>query len=353
MNKFVKVSLVVLAASVLATGCAQKVRIKALNPAEVGAMASKKKVAVSEFKNDKIGLSGKIEAQIAKQKLDKKRYFTVVSRKDMNKIIAEQKLQSSEMMDEATAAKIGKVIGAQAIISGEVASANAESGSYQEDREKCLQYYKDGGCAKYRYYKVTCKTTQASVSANINIVDVENGTVIYGDTITKDYSADSCKNGNTSLGLLTFQGSPKQILSKSQALNMLAGSIANEFVYKLTPNYIYFNVALLDTIELDSATDAQNKKFETALVYIKAARYDKAKKLLSSLMDEFDGKSYVVAYVDGVVYEATGNFNKAKEIYTIADDDTVEPVPEINSAMKRIDSLIAKREEAKKQMNAR
>jgi len=354
MNKFVKVSLVALAASVLATGCAQKVRIKALNPAEVGAMASKKKVAVSEFKNDKIGLSGKIEAEIARQKLDKKRYFTVLSRKDMNKIIAEQKLQSSEMMNEATAAKIGKVIGAQAIISGEVASANAESGSYQEDREKCLQYYKDGsGCAQYRYYKVTCNTTQASVSANINIIDVENGTVIYGDTITKDYSGDSCKNGNTNLGILTLQGSPKQILSKSQALNKLAGSIANEFVYKLTPNYIYFNVTLLDTIELDSATDAQNKKFEAALGYIKAARYDKAKKLLSSLMDEFDGKSYVVAYVYGVVFEATGDFNKAKEIYTIADNDTVEPVSEINLAMNRIDSLIAKREEAKKQMNAR
>lgn len=363
MNKFTKVSLAAVAASILVTGCAQKVRIKALNPAEVGAMASKKKVAVTAFKNDSVGLSGKIEAEIAKQKLDKKRYFTVLSRKNLNKIIAEQKLQSSEMMNETTAVKVGKGIGAQAIISGEVASANAESGSYKEDREKCLQYYKDGsGCAQYRYYKVTCKTTQASVSANINIVDVQNATVIYGDTITKDYSGDSCKASTPSksltvgslLNVLTQAvKSPTQILSKSQALNMLAGKIANEFVYKLTPNYVYFNVTLLDSIELDTATDAQKEKFAAALEYIKATRYDKAKKLLGTLMDELDGKSYAVAYVYGVVFEATGNLNKAKEMYSIADDDTIKPVDEINEAMNRINSLIEKREEAKKQMNAK
>lgn len=354
MNNTIKLALLALGVSILATGCAQKVRIKALNPAEVGEMASKKKVAISNFKDDTVGLSGKIEAQIAKQKLDKKRYFTVLSRKDMAKVIAEQKLQSSELMDEATSAKVGKMIGAQAIINGEVASANAESSSYMEDREKCLQYYKDGsGCARYRYYKVKCNTTQATVSANINIVNVETGAIIYGDTLSKEYSADSCKAGQTSLGLLTLDTGPKQILSKKQALNRLASQIAAEFVYKLTPNYVYFSVGLIDSIELENVTDTQSHKLEVALAFIKAARYDKAKKLFQDLMDELDGKSYAVAYDYGVVFEATGNFDKAKELYTVADELTVEPVPEINLAMNRIDTLIAKRDEARKQMNAK
>jgi len=354
MNNTIKLGLLGLAVSILATGCAQKVRIKALNPAEVGEMASKKKVAISNFKNDIVGLSGKIESQIAKQKLDKKRYFTVLSRKDMAKVVAEQKLQSSELMDEATSAKVGKMIGAQAIINGEIASANAESSSYMESKKECLNYYKDGsGCARYRFYKVKCNTTQATVAANINIVNVETGAIIYGDTLSKNYSADSCKAGKTNLGLLMLDTGPKQILSKRQALNKLASNIASEFVYKLTPNYIYFSVGLIESIELDNATDAQNKKFDIALQYIKAARYGKAKKLLQALMDDLDGKSYAVAYVDGVVYEATGNLDKAKELYTIADDLTVEPVPEINLAMNRIDTLIEKRDEARKQMNAK
>jgi len=353
MNRFTKIVLGTFSVILLTSGCAQKVRIKALQPAEVGAMASKKRVAVSAFKNDRVGLSGKIEAKIAKQKLNRKRYFTVLSRQDMSKVITEQKLQSSELMDEATSTKVGKLIGAQAIINGEVASANAQSSSYMQDREKCLEYYKDGGCARYRYYKVRCDTTQASVSANINIVNVETGLIIYGDTISKEYSADSCKAGNTSLGLIVLNTGPKQILSKGQALNRLASNIANEFVYKLTPNYIYFSVTLIDKIELESATSAQEKKVEIALAYLKQSRYDKAKKLLSQLMDDFNGKSYAVAYDLGVVYEAMGDFDKAYELYSIADEATVEPVKEINLAINRIDSMIAKREEAKRQMNTK
>jgi len=109
----------------------------------------------------------------------------------------------------------------------------------------------------------------------------------------------------------------------------------------------------LESIELEDATDEQHKKFEVALQYIKVARYDKSKKLLQGLMDGLDGRSYVVAYVYGVVYEATGDFDKAKELYIVADELTIEPVTEINLAMNRIDGLIEKRDEAREQMNAK
>jgi len=337
MKSSLKLLLTVSAVALLMSGCAQKVRIKALNPAEVGEMATKKKIAISSFKNDRHGLSGKVESQIAKHKLDKKRYFTVVSRKDLNKIMAEQKLQSSELMDEATATKVGKLVGAQAIINGEIASASATTDKYVEDREKCLKWTKQG-CVRYKHYKVTCKTIHAAVSANFNIVNIETGSIIYGDTINKEYSGDSCK---------------KAILSKGQALNRLTDAIASEFVYKLTPHYIYFNVALLDKIELDSVTDRQEKTFETSLAYIKAGRMDKAEKMLQGLLDELDGKSYVVAFVFGVVKEAQGKLDEAKKVYMMADDLTIEPVDEINLALSRIDSSISKREEAKQQMNAK
>ncbi len=329
------VSAIVIA--LMMTGCAQKVRVKALNPAKVGEMAAKKKVAITDFKNDTVGLSGKIEAQITKQKLDQKRYFTVLSRKDLTSVMKEQKLQSSELLDATTASKVGALVGAQAMVNGEISSANAESGSYQLDQKECLSYYKDGGCARWHFYKVTCSTTQAAVSASINIVDVENGSIIYADTISKNYNGDSCKSGRT-------------VLSKQQALDRLANSIANEFVYKLSPHYIYFNVSLLDSIEIET-TDANNAALENALLYIKNGRMDKADKILSKLMDDTDGKSYVIAYDYGVVKEAQGQFDKAKELYTIADDLTTEPVAEINLAVTRITKLINKRDQARAQIN--
>jgi curli biogenesis system outer membrane secretion channel CsgG len=340
MNNFIKISFISLFSLAFITGCAQKVHVRALNPAEVSEMATKKKVAVSQFRHDYIGLSGKIEAEIARQRIDKKRYFTLLSRKDMSKILKEQKLQSSELIDEKTTARVGKLIGAQAIISGDIGSANAESSHYYEDRQSCIKYDKEKKeCTRYRYYRVRCNTTQASVSASINIVDVENGTVIYGDTLSREYSADSCRYGSS------------RVLSKGQALNRLTSSIARDFVHKLTPNYIYFDVTLLDSIEVD-ATSEQKDKLENALKYVEYARYDKAKDILDELMDAFDGRSYVVAYDYGVVNEATGEFKDAQELYQLADDLSTEPVEEINAALSRIDALIQKKEEATAQMEA-
>ena len=338
MKLSIKLLLVTSAVALLMNGCAQKVRIKALNPAEVGEMATKKKVAISSFKNDKYGLSGKIESQIAKHKLDKKRYFTVVSRKDLNKIMAEQKLQSSELMDETTATRVGKLIGAQAVLNGEIASADTSYGRHQEKRQRCAYRNKKGECQRYENYTVTCKTLRASVTANLNIVNVETGSIIYGDMITKEYKGNSCR---------------RALLSKDQALNRLTSAIASDFVYKLTPHYVYFNVGLLEDIELDDVTDKQEQTFENSLAYIKAGRMDKAEKMLQGLLDDVDGKSYVVAYVFGVVKEARGSLDEAKKMYTMADDLALEPIDEINLAMLRIDNSIAKREEAKKQMNAK
>jgi len=338
----VKLFFILLAILLFMGGCAQKVQIRALAPAEVGVMASKKKIAISKFKNDKYGLSGKIESKIAKHTLNGKKYFTVVSRRDLNKIIAEQKLQSSELMDEATATRVGKLIGAQAIINGEIASASATADKYIEDRVRCLKYVKNQGCIKYQKYFVTCRTVQASVSANINIVDVETASVIYGDTFTKEYSGDTCKN--------ELFGS--KVLSKGQAINRLVNAIASEFVYKLTPNYIYFSVSLLEDVDVD-LTSKQKTKFEASLEYIKASRMDKAYKFLQQLLDEVDGRSFVIAYDLGVVNEAQGKLEDAKKLYKMADELTIKPVEEINSALVRIDNLIAKNEEAKVQMDAK
>jgi len=345
VKESIKIVLLVITTSLFVTGCVQKVQIKALNPAEISEMATKKRIAVTDFKSDNISLSGKIESELAKYKLDKKKYFSVLSRKDMDKIISEQKLQSSESMDEETATRVGKIIGAQAIISGEIAVASAESSKYKVAKERCLEYYINSRCARYRYYKQQCEVTKATVSANINILNVETGMIIYGDVISKNYNVDSCK--------ISLYSSEKTVLSKAQALNRLTSSIATEFVHKLTPKYVYFSVALLKNIKLETATSNQKKTFDIALDYIKATRYDKAKKILEKLMKETDGNSYVIAYTLGVIYEATGDLEKAKKFYNIADDKSMKSIDEINLAINRIDDSIEKANIAIKQINAK
>jgi len=350
MKKLYKLSLSIFLVAFLISGCTQVVEIKALVPAEVGEMSNKKYIAVSQFKNDDVGLSGKIESKLAHNKLDGRKYFTVLSRKDIDKVMKEQKLQSSEFLDEKTSVRIGKIIGAQAIINGEV-TANGVAKYYYDDRRECRKYNKDSGCVKWHYYQVKCDTTQASVAANINIVNVESGSLIYGDTLSRNYSADSCKAGGELLSYLV--SIPRRILSRDQAINKLASDIASEFVYKLTPNYIYLDVKLLQDIELNSVTRVQEQNFENALLYIKAERLDRANEILSKLMDELDGKSYVVAYTYGVLKEAQGELDVAKQFYEIADRETQRPIEEVNQAIIRIDSLIHKRDEARRQIGVK
>ena len=335
-------------AIVLFSGCAKKVQVKALKPAEVGEMASKKKVAITSFKNDTTGLSSKIEAQIAKHKLDQKRYFTVLSRKDIKKVLDEQKLQSSELMDEKTASKIGNLLGAQALINGEVTS-DGKNDKYVVQKTRCLEYYKDGGCARHQKYNVTCRTADVSVSASINIIDMETASLIYADNITKTYSGDTCKGGGFDLGVITISSENKSILSIGQAKTKLTNLIADEFVYKLTPHYIYFEVSLLDDIEFE-ITDRQVEEFEVALEYINAGRFNKAEKIMSNLNDSLNGKSYVVMYDLGVIKEARGNFDEAKKLYDFADDTSLKPIDEINSAVIRINKLIDERNQARAQI---
>jgi tetratricopeptide (TPR) repeat protein len=100
-------------------------------------------------------------------------------------------------------------------------------------------------------------------------------------------------------------------------------------------------------------TSTQEKRFESSLEYIKASRMDKAYKILQQLLDEVDGKSYVIAYDLGVVNEAQGKLQDAKKLYIMADDLTNKPIEEINAALVRIDNLIAKNKEVKVQMNAK
>ena len=72
--------------------------------------------------------------------------------------------------------------------------------------------------------------------------------------------------------------------------------------------------------------------------------------MLGELIETTDSQSYVAFYNLGVVKEAQGQYSEAKEYYETADKLMVEPVKAINAAVVRIDSLIAKQERLKFQL---
>ncbi len=320
--------------SVFMSGCAQKVVIHALEPAEVDRAAQTKKVSVAPFKNDRIGLSTKIEANLAKHRLDNEKYFTIVSRSDFDRIIKEQKIQNSGLIDEATAVEVGNLIGAEAIISGNVGKVTSTDTRFYEERTKCG----DKKCKTLTKYKVGCTKRAIGLSAEVRMVDVVRGDIIYADTMSKSLVYKHCRDDSRALP------------SREMAAQSMAKSMANSFTFKLTPHYRRFEVTLLENPDLNYS-DRQEELLEISLEYIKQGRYDKAERFLFDLIDSTQQQSYVAFYNLGVIKEAQGNYKDAKEYYGAADELMITPVEEINSAYLRINTLIAKRDRAYSQMS--
>ena len=320
--------------SILYTSCAQKVGFKVLEPAQIDRMATVKKIAVSDFANDKVGLSRKIEAKLSSFRIDNKTFFTVVSRNDLNKIISEQKLQNSGLVDDENIVKVGELIGAQAIISGHVSPATQQDSYFYEERLRCA----NSKCSKLETYSVRCMKRVVELSAELRVVDIAKGDIIYAQNLSKKSTFKHCSDDSRALP------------SREMAAQDLAQRIANDFTYKLTPHYKHLDVSLLDDPDLDY-TDKQEKLLEISLKYIEQGRYDKAEKFLMDLIDSTNAKSYVAFYNLGVIKEAQGNYKEAKEYYEYADNLMLEPVEEINSAVIRINKLISKRNKTMEQLN--
>jgi hypothetical protein len=330
MKLALKTLLLATGGMILMSGCAQKVRVKALQPAEVSRAALTKKIAVTQFKNDRPNISGKIEADLAKHKLDGKQYFTIVSRADLNKVLAEQRIGTSGLIDPSTATKVGKLIGAQAIISGRTGNASSSDTRFYEVRTRCNK----NGCWKVR---VSCVKRVAGLDAEIRMIDTQKGDIIYADTLNDTKSWKHCSDDSRALP------------STTMASQQLAAEIASSFAYKLVPHYVYYNVELLDKPDL-KYTKKQELLLKSSLAFIKQNRYDRATTLLNKLISSTNEKSYVALYNLGVITEAQGKYKEAKALYSKADQLTIEPVKQINLAINHIDKVIRENELALNQL---
>lgn len=321
-------------AAIVISGCSQTISVRVLEPSQIERAASTKKISVVEFKNDSVGLSNKIEAQLANKKIDNKNYFTMISRKDFKKIIDEQKIQNSGLVNVSDAVEVGNLIGAEAIISGSVSKVASNDTNYLSERIGCA----DNKCKTFTVYKVRCTKRIVSLSADIRMIDVAKGDIIYADTISKSSEFSHCSDDSTALP------------SAEIAARKLSDSIATNFTYKLTPYYRYFEVVLLEKPDIDYG-DNEKKLLEVSLEYIKQNRYDKAEKYLVDLIDSTSQKSYVPFYNLGVVKEAQGDYAEAQKYYNIADEMVIEPVEEVSLAYVRIQNLIEKSSIAKEQLS--
>lgn len=328
----------------ITTGCATTTDIRALQPAEVGAAASLKRVGVAPFNQQaktNVSLDSKIEAELANYQLEQGvNYYNVVDRANLETIIKEQKLQLSGLTDSSQATKVGKLSGAQALVVGNVSSAGVEDSHYREGRVKYVNCDSKGkNCTKYEY-TVSCTARTINLGAQVKLTDIERGNFITANNYNQKKTWKTCEDNSSSLP------------SKSHGLEVLADEIAAAFVFRLVPHYITFKVELYKKAEV-KLEKLQEDQFKAGIEFIKAGRMDRAEDLFVQLMDATQARSFAVVYNYGVIKESEGKFEEAKRLYEVADKLTLSPEKNINAALVRINKIISDHKLANEQISRR
>jgi curli biogenesis system outer membrane secretion channel CsgG len=152
--------------------CAIAVALALLVPA--AAMANGPVMAVNDFQNNVSGiywwnhgvgrdLAGMLTNELVSTG------FQMVEREKLNAVLSEQDLGASGRIEGSTAAKIGKMIGAQYIVTGTVTA-------YEESGGK-------GGGVGFRGVRVGGKKEETYLAVDIRVVDTTTGVVSFTRSI--------------------------------------------------------------------------------------------------------------------------------------------------------------------------
>jgi len=340
-----KNSFVLLFIIVFMTSCAQKIEIQALKSAKVSD-DSIKQIGIMAFESDDIEQSNQLNSVLSKLLINGQKYFNVIDRANIQKIMEEKKLNDSGLVDLISKDGSSGLQEIRTLVVGKVALNDMTNIRYFEtrtDHGKCVESYtKDGKsyCSKYKTYNIICETNNYSVNTNVKFIRVKDAKTIFGNSYSKEAKYSHCKDDSNILP------------SKKEANTRLAGEIAKEIAKDVAPYYVSFSVTLLDDEDV-KFTKEQSKKLRTALELIKAKRNDKANEILKILNDELMSQSYVVLYDLALTEEALGNIENANNLYIKAEQIAIaqnEVVKEISETVVRSKNNLIEFTIAKEQM---
>jgi len=189
--------------------------------------------------------------------------FDVMERSAVAKVLEEQKFGTSGMVDTATVTSIGKLLGVDGVIVGEVLAYEAGSKALGKD---------------------------ATVGINIRMVSVQSAKVIFSDSIAKNYA--KCMAGER----------------KESILNQLSQEVAKDFVGKIAPHYVERQKILLST-----GGDA-GKANKRGITFASNGLWDKAQEQFQEALQIDPGNAAVQNNL-GVCHERFGKLQQAMDAY--------------------------------------
>ncbi|MFH2037033.1 MAG: CsgG/HfaB family protein [Candidatus Zixiibacteriota bacterium] len=211
--------------------------------------------------------------------------FRVVERSRLEAILDEQSMSDVGFVDDAQAARIGQLLGVDIMLYGEVSDNREDKNGYETrtiDKKKV---------------KVRCTTREVSITASIRIVDTRTGEIIGIKRLTQTQNDKHCSGD--------FGKLKNDADMAAECANVLAWNFTN----LINPWYAY-DVFELEKIKLKEFKASADEAAEAA----ENLELDKAYAIYKNLY-ESDSYNPKFLYNMGVLYEVTGDFDKAREMY--------------------------------------
>ncbi|MDZ7343092.1 MAG: hypothetical protein ONA90_01115 [candidate division KSB1 bacterium] len=213
--------------------------------------------------------------------------FAVVERSRIEQVMKEMQLSQAGFIDEAQAAQVGRMLGVDAIITGNL-TVSCEDRWIKEERQ-------DKNKGKYQ---VNCNKRVAVAGASIRFIKVETGQVIGSKDARNKQEQKKCE-GEWGADLPPAEATVEKCLQ----------AVATELVNYFAPR---FELQKLELAKIEG--DEYKRYVETAKKALE--RYDlDAAYLQCAASVEQDPYNHAALYNLGVLHEAVGNYDQAREKY--------------------------------------
>ena len=225
--------------------------------------------------------------------------FEVLDRANLNQVLQEHHLTLSGLVDQQSAAKLGQLIGAAALVFARVADYKYNESIYRGDP------WKD---KKGNTHQTIQRTGVGTVTVNFKITDLATGRILISPNITQEATAYTSADNQY----------PPDI-DRERLLARARTTVISRFMAMIAPHWVNVRVALL--------SDSDIPELSRGIDYAKQGAWDQA---IANFSNEIKNHQYNEnlhkAYFDlGVAYEYTNQFKDALEMlnraYSFKPDD--------------------------------
>ncbi len=327
-------------------GCATTVKVTMLQPAPYHEASITKRIAVLPFTGPGgQNFASELEAVLANIYIHDKQYFTLVDRTAIDKTMNELQLSLSGAIDEKTAARVGKMVGAEAIYTGLISLSDCSDSFYKQQRRSCTKreilYDKSGNaregkCLRWRTYNVTCNKRTANFNCSPKLIDVTTGRILYSRNILGVAWAAGCEDSNP-------------IPGKAELIGRAKHDALSQFRLDVAPSPVTRSIELMSSKKGITSKEAK-EKLKNGIAYAGKERMDAACELWEEAR-RLEPEVPSILYNLGVCAESQGDFARALDFYRKADKALGNPDDNINAALKRVTAALKSKEKLEEQLS--